>query len=69
MLKAKVTDNSIEIWLSRSDLALLVFSALMLAVLFTLAGWQVVVVALGVSIAGAAAVDIAQSWGIRTGHR
>ncbi|MBA3430962.1 MAG: hypothetical protein H0U16_05715 [Actinobacteria bacterium] len=69
MLKAEVTDNSIEIWLSRSDLALLVFSALMLAVLFTLAGWQVVVVALGVSIAAAGAVDIAQSWGIRTGHR
>jgi uncharacterized protein YabE (DUF348 family) len=66
MFRAEVTDNAIEIRLSRSDLALLVVSALMLGVLLMLASWQVALVALGVSIAGTAVVDTAQRWDIRT---
>jgi uncharacterized protein YabE (DUF348 family) len=66
MLRAEVADNAIEIRLSRSDLALLIVSALMLGVLLMLASWQVALVALGVSIAGTAVVGTAQRWGIRT---
>jgi uncharacterized protein YabE (DUF348 family) len=68
MLRAEVADNAIEIRLSRSDLALLIVSALMLGVLLMLASWQVALVALGVSIAGTAVVDTAQRWDIRTGR-
>jgi hypothetical protein len=67
MLRAEVTNNAIEIWLPRSDVALLALSALMLAGLIALAGWRVAAVTLGLSIAGAWILGAAQSWGTSTG--
>ena len=62
MLRAEITDNAIEIWLSRSDAAPLAVSAVMLGVLLSMAGWQVTAVALGLSIGGAEIVGAAQRW-------
>lgn len=60
MLRAEITGNAIEIWLSRSDLALLAVSAVMLGVLLSVAGWQVAAAALGLSIVGAGIIGAAQ---------
>ena len=59
-MRAGVTGNAIEICISRSDVALLALSALILCVLLALGGWQVATIALGLSIAGAGIIGAVQ---------
>lgn len=67
MSRAEVTGNSIEIWMYRSDLALLAASAVMLVVLFAFAGWRVALTALALSLASAGVLASAQRSGMRDG--
>jgi hypothetical protein len=60
LLRVEITGNGIEIWLSRSDLALLAVSAVVLGVLLSVAGWQVAAGALGLSVVGAGIIGAAQ---------
>lgn len=65
MMKAEVTANAIEFEISRSEALLLGLSALFVVALTVLAGWEVAFVALGLSLLGAAAVDMAQRADVR----
>ena len=60
MMRAAVSGNAIEISFSRAEMALLALSVMLAGVLFVWAGWQVTVVALGLSLIGAGAVDLVQ---------
>jgi hypothetical protein len=59
-MRAEVIGNAIEIVISRGDVALLALSALMLAMLFVLGGWQIAITALGLSVAGAGVIGAVQ---------
>jgi hypothetical protein len=55
-LRVEVTENGVEVRLSRRDVGLLTLSALLLAFLLIGAGWEVASIALGLSVAGAGAI-------------
>ena len=65
MMRAEVVGNAIEVTLSRSDAILLAMSAALALLLAFAAGWPVAVVAAGLSLLGAVAVDSVQRSEIR----
>ena len=59
-MKAEVAGNAIELSLSPSEAMLLGISVLLVAVLMLVAGWEIALVALGLSLLGAGAVAVVQ---------
>lgn len=57
MMKAEVSGNTLEFSFSPREASMLGISVAMVVALLVLAGWQIAFVALGLSLAGAGAVD------------
>ena len=60
-MRAGVSGNAIEVRFSPEDVALLALSALIVVGLMVLAGWQIALEALGVSLLGAGIVLAVQA--------
>ena len=64
-MKAEVTGNTLEVAISRMEALSVAFIVVLAAVMLVFAGWEITVVALGMSFLGAGIVDLVQRSDIR----
>ena len=59
-MKTEVTGNTLEVAFSRVEAVSVAFTVILAVVLLVFAGWEITVVALGMSFLGAGMVDLVQ---------